>query len=495
MKSNKRMFALLLAAALVVGGIAVSFADEPASSVVPTTTITMTTDENITSTNFEAYRLLDVTTTTDGEGKEVYKYSVNSKYRGALQTLTGQQTDSNIITYISKLDADGIRAFADNFYALGLEADYTTTDSKFENVPQGYYLVAETDPANDQDTISLVMLDTAAKSEVSIKTKEDIPSTEKKVKDVNDSTGEKTDWQDSADYDIGDDVPFQFTANLPSNYDAYDEYKLTFHDTESEGLTFKPETVVVKVNGTVVDSSLYQVVTPGDGDETFKIVMPNAKLFAASRSDVVTVEYYSTLNENAKIGAVGNPNEMYITYSNNPYGDSEGKSPKDIVIVFTYKPIVLKVDGAGDPLKGAGFTLFKFDKELNEYVATRHGEIAGEEISTFEFTGIDDGLYKLVETTVPEGFNQAPDIEFEVTAEHEVISANPRLLDLNVGDNQPFEIDVDAGTLTTTIENLTGQELPETGGIGTTIFYIIGGVLVVAGGVLFITRKKVDKED
>jgi len=495
MKNNKRLAALLMAAALIVGGIAVSFADESTSTTTPTTTITMTTDENITSTNFAAYRLLDVTTETKSSGEVVYKYSVNAKYRSALQALTGQATDSEIITYISKLDSDGIRTFADAFYALGLTPDETTTDSKFENVPQGYYLVAETSPSSEGDTISLVMLDTAAKSEVTIKTKEDIPSSDKKTKDVNDSTGETTDWQDSSDYDIGDAVPFRFSAHLPSDYDAYEKYELVFHDTESKGLTFNPGSVVMKVNGTVVDSSLYVVSVPGDNNETFKISIPDTKLFATSKNDVITVEYTSTLNEEAVIGSLGNPNEMYMEYSNNPYGDGKGKSPVDIVIVFTYKPIVLKVDGAGDPLKGAGFTLYKFNVETGEYEPTRHGEIAGEEITTFEFTGIDDGKYKLVETTVPEGFNQAADIEFEVFATHEEESANPRLLTLSVGDNQPFEIEIDPGTLTTTIENLTGQELPETGGIGTTIFYIVGGCLVVAGGVLFITRKKTEREN
>ena len=167
MRKNKTMPALLLAAALIVGGIAVSFADETAP-VVHTTTITMTTDENITSTNFAAYRLLDVTVSKDSDGNDVYKYSVNSKYRVALQGLTGQTTDNNIITYISKLDATGIRKFADDFYKLGLVPDATTTASKFENVPQGYYLVAETSTSDEQDTISLVMVDTAAKETVEI---------------------------------------------------------------------------------------------------------------------------------------------------------------------------------------------------------------------------------------------------------------------------------------------------------------------------------------
>ena len=494
MKKRKSLAALACVATLVIGGIAITFADEP-TITTPTTTISITVDEAGVSNTFAAYKLLDVTVTTK-DGKETYKYSVNAKYRTVLQELTGQTKDSEIITYISKLDADGIRKFADDLYAKNLSPDYTTDEAQFSNVPQGYYLIAETTPGADDDSLSLVIPDTAAKSEVTVKTKEDIPSSEKKTKDVNDSTGAKTDWQDSSDYDIGDAVPFKFTVGLPSNYDAYETYELIFHDKESAGLSFNADSVVVKVNDTIVSDG-YVVKTEGIGEETFQIVFADLKQLAPDTSYAVTVEYTSTLNENAVIGNPGNPNKMHITYSNNPYGDGTGKGPDDVVVVFTYKPIVLKVDGAGDPLVGAGFTLFKYDVEEGDYVATRHGEIKGEEISTFEFTGIDDGLYKLVETTVPEGFNKAADIEFEVTAEHEVISANPKLTSLSVGDNQPFEINVEAGTLETTVENLTGNELPETGGIGTTIFYVLGGCLVVLGGVLFITKKKMDsdKED
>ena len=493
MQNKKRIAALLVAAALIVGGIAVSFADEPVST--PTTTITITTDVNIKSTNFVAYRLLDVVT-SEKDGETVYKYSVNAKYRSALQQLTDASTDNEIITALSKLSAEEARVGANQFYELGLEADYETTEAKFADVPQGYYLIAETSPADDYDSISLVMVDTAAKETVSIKTKEDVPSSQKKVKDVNDSIENSlTDWQDSADYDIGDKVPFQLTATLPSNYDCYEKYQLTFHDEEIYGLTFDKDSVVVKVNGTTVPSQLYTVLTDTDDDCSFEIVMPNTKQFAESASDVITVEYESTLNEEAKIGAEGNPNKMYMTFSNNPYGEGEGQTPDDYVVVFTYKTIVNKVDGSGDPLKGAGFTLYKYDAAKKDYVATKHGEIKGEDITRFEFTGIDDGKYKLVETTVPAGYNQADDIEFEVTATHMVESAAPQLTALSVGENKPFVVKYCKGTMETTIENLTGRELPETGGMGTKLFYILGGALLVGGVTIFIVRKKTNKDE
>lgn len=503
MKRNKRrLAAFLVAAALIVGTLAISFADEP--TAVPTTTITVTTidkvaQQGIQSVNFAAFRVLDVTT-AEANGETIYKYSVRDKYRVALQTITGKRTDNEIITYISKLDADGIRQFADDFYnavdRTGLTPDETTTSAKFENVPQGYYLIVETEKAEDRDVISLVMLDTAAKTSVNVETKEDVPSTEKKVKDINDSTDAVlTDWQDSADYDIGDTIPFLLKATLPSNYGEYETYTLTFHDTEGVGLKFIPSTVVVKVDGNVVSNQLYSVVTASlKNNETFNVVIPDVKAITSNPASVITVEYSSTLTEQAIIGRPGNPNKLNITYSNNPYDEGEGQSPDDVVVVFTYKTVVNKVDGDQNPLKGAGFTLYKFDKLQNKYLPVSD-EIAGEDITTFVFKGIDDGLYKLVETTVPEGFNQAPDIEFEVTADHEILSADPKLLDLNVGDNQPFVIDVEAGSLETTIENLTGHELPSTGGMGTTLIYIAGGALVLIAGIVLIARKKANSTE
>ena len=307
-------------------------------------------------------------------------------------------------------------------------------------------------------------------------------TSEKKVDDKNDSntTQDEVKWEDSADYDIGDDVPFQLKATIAQDYDNYKVYKLTFHDKESAGLTFKPDTVVVKIDGTTVDSSKYEVVTTSltDGD-TFEVRFANLKSTAAMAGSVITVEYSSTLNDQAVLGSTGNPNTMHITYSNNPnddQGGENGKTPDDTVIVFTYKVVANKVtknpayvEGGSEskyiPLKGAGFTLYKKNAS-DEYVAVG-SEVKGEEMTTFEWKGLDDGDYKISETTTPAGYNTIADIEFTITAEHKVLSDNPTLTSLSGGDK--FTGKVETGALSADIENNKGSTLPETGGMGTTI--------------------------
>ena len=165
--------------------------------------------------------------------------------------------------------------------------------------------------------------------------------------------------------------------------------------------------------------------------------------------------------------------------------------------MFTYKTVVNKVtknpayvEGGSEPkyipLKGAGFTLYKKNAS-GEFVAVG-SEVKGEEMTTFEWKGLDDGDYKISETTPPAGYNTIADIEFTITAEHEVLSDNPTLTSLSGGDK--FTGKVETGALSADIENNKGSTLPETGGMGTTIFYVLGSVLVIGAAVLLITKKR-----
>ena len=160
------------------------------------------------------------------------------------------------------------------------------------------------------------------------------------------------------------------------------------------------------------------------------------------------------------------------------------------------------MDGEQQPLAGAEFTLEKFvaDEEgtdtYNEVKGswTKVGDaVVTEEGTRFTFSGLDDGAYRLTETKIPDGYNTIEPIIFSVTAEHEVESDNPALTSLNgnkVSGEITFTANQGEGSLAATVVNQTGLELPETGGMGTTIFYIIGGVLVVGAGVLLITKKR-----
>lgn len=487
----KKLFGLLLAFTLAC------------AMAVTTNAANITITGGASGSGYAAYKLMSAT--DGGDGK--FSYTVNSKYSSVLQEVSGKTTDAEVISYVSRLDAAGTRTFADAVYAKvkSMSADYTTTTSSFSGVDQGYYLIVETKTGSTTDTYSLVMLDTAGKDDISIATKEGTPELTKKVKEKNDSTGTTSDWQDGADYDIGDTVPFQLTGTLPDNYANYKTYAYTFHDKMSSGLTFNASSVVVKVDGTEIAASNYTVVSSNLTDGcTFEVQFTDLKQIASiTASSKITVEFNATLNDNAKIGSEGNPNVAYLEYSNNPYDTTNpttGKTPEDKVIVFTYKLVANKTDKDGNALAGAGFTLYKLKKGVDG--AADSYEAVGSEITgvtTFNFSGLDAGTYKLVETTVPAGYNKAEDLVFEVVATYDTDSAAPSLTDITIknsdgtvisGEGKVFTTNLADGTATTNVVNNSGTELPSTGGMGTTIFYVVGTILVLGAAVLLITRKR-----
>lgn len=477
---------------------------------VPAFAANITISGGADGAEYEAYRLLNA---TEGDNDN-FAYTVNEKYRTALQTETKATTDSEIISYISGLNETALRTFADAIYAevKSLGADVTTATNRFEGVEQGYYLIAETKTGADPDSFSLVMLNTAGKTNLNVTTKEDVPEVDKKVQEKNDSTGAASDWQDGADYDVNDHVPFKLTGTLPNNYDKYSTYKYVFHDEQSDGLTFEPDSVkVYVVNGeskTEVSDSRYEVVTEGleESDNcTFEVRFEDLKKVTTDSKSKIVVEYTSILNDQSVIGSTGNPNQVKLEFSNNPYGGGTGETPYDKVIVFTYKIVANKVDKDNQPLEGAGFTLYKFDSEANNYVAVGDEiktDAEGKALTTFTFNRLDAGQYKLVETTVPAGYNKAEDLIFTVEATYVTDAAEPVFKDLVVknanGDpisGTTFTVSTTEGSVSTNVVNHTGTELPSTGGIGTTIFYLTGTILVLGAVVLLITKKRMENAE
>lgn len=376
----------------------------------------------------------------------------------------------------------------------------------FDNLVAGYYLVKDVDNSQKDTAGAYTSYIVQVVGKVTKDTKLDVPTVVKKVQDKNDSTGETSVWQDSADYDIGDDVPYQITGTMPNTIDDYKTYKYVFTDTMSKGLTYTAKNVKITIGDKDVTSSFTEAVaTKEDGSTVVTWTCENLKDIEGvtlNENTKVVVNYTAKLNENAVLGSGGNPNTVNLTFSNNPNNGGEGetgKTPDDKNIVFTYKVVVNKVDKDNKALAGAEFTLSKVNAN-NTSTVVKTFTLTGNtktDATTFTATGLDDGTYVLKETKTPTGYNTIADQYFTITAEHDATADNPTLTSLS-GDKLTsstqstitFTADKDAGSLTTNVVNEKGSSLPSTGGIGTTIFYAAGGALVVLAGAMIAARKR-----
>lgn len=367
-------------------------------------------------------------------------------------------------------------------------------------VPSGYYLIKDKNNTVPDGQAATTYIVTVA-GNVTITPKSDVPSFEKKLKDTNDTTGETSDWQDSADYDINDAVPFKLEGTVASNYADYDTYYFAFHDVEENSLTFNKDSVKVYVDDTEITSG-YSVVTEGLTDGcTFEVKFADLKTIDGVKAgSKIRVEYTSTLNENAVIGEQGNVNKAKLQFSNNPNDEQggengpTGETPWDNVIVFTYKTVINKVDDKNQPLKGAEFTL---SKKMKDGSTKTVAVVKDSEGTTFTFNGLDDGDYVLTETKTPAGYNSIKPITFTVTANHTITwegEDRDTILTSLSGNAASGEITFtptdDKSELDTNVVNKPGSSLPETGGMGTIVLYAAGAVLVVAAGVYFGLKKK-----
>lgn len=331
-------------------------------------------------------------------------------------------------------------------------------------------------------------------------TKLAIPTVTKKVKDKNESTGEVSDWQDSADYGLNETIPYQIIGKLHSKIADYKTYKYVFTDTMSKGLTFGSDAKITIGDKDVTSSFKEGVKTNVDGSTTVTWSCDNLKGIEGVTVDAntkVIVDYTAKLNENAVMGSAGNPNTVKLTYSNNPNNGGEGETgttPEDKNIVFTYKTVVNKVKENNKALTGAEFTLTKKVKDGEDKTIAVVKNNAG---TIFTFNHLDDGEYTLTETKTPAGYNTIAPITFTVSAGHDAEADDPTLTYLTGGNASTGEITFTSsttdGSLTTNVVNKPGTELPETGGMGTTLLYVLGGVLVALAAAYVIYTKKHEK--
>ena len=532
MKHIKKLASLLLVLVMVFALATTAFAEETAYSI--------TINNSAKDHTYEAYQIF----TGDLSGTTLSNIVWGSGVSEAGQTALGDAA-AKAETLKTEADAKAFAKAVAPYLTTAAGSANTVTDGKYviSGLAAGYYLVKDQDGSLTGDADAYTEYIIKVVSDTTATPKSSVPTVEKKVKDTNDSTGVTSDWQDSADYDIGDSVPFQLKATLANNVSSYTTYKVVFHDTLSKGLTLNAtygegenanvvtSGVTVKVGDADADKAANFVITAvknADGTTTLTVSCDDVKALGAGNSSVITVEYTATLNESAVLGSAGNPNKVKLEYSNNPNKSEEGnnetgKTPEDTVIVFTYKTIVNKVTEnpnydpeAEDsekyiPRTGAAFKLEKLIKGKDGAADTwtMVKEFTVDETTTsFTFSGLDDGRYKLTETKTPAGYNTIDPIYFVIEATHDETAAAPALKTLNAyltdaNGNKQTEtkdgasvnidlgtVDPTAGSITTDVVNKAGSTLPSTGGIGTTIFYVLGGVLVLAAVVLLVTKKR-----
>ena len=497
-KAMKKLMAALLAVAMVCAMAIPAFADGSSStSTAAVIKYTITAPKN--GHTYEIYQIF----TGDYDPLQPSMLA-NIKWGKNGTGTAGEAVEQTVLDALSKVasytsDSDKLDVI-DKYVTLINPVDTITNGGSVE-VVGGYYLIKDKDgsvPSSETYTPYIV----SVVGNVTIEPKSnEVPKFTKKLKDTNDTTGVITGWQDSADYDIDDKIPFRLQGTVSKDFDSYKTYYYAFHDVEEKGLTFDPSSVKVFVGdeetGTKIDASNYTVVTnPADGC-TFEIVFDDLKnIPSVTAKSIITVTYESTLNGNAVLGAQGNVNTAKLEYSNNPRGNGTGTTPCDNVIVFTYKVVVNKVDQDNNPLVGAQFTLTKKTKNGTDVVKTM--TIDSSE-TQFTLSGLDDGEYTLTETVTPAHYNTISPITFTVNADHTITWETERREDILTslsGDKKvgeiTFSVDKTAGTLTTNVINNIGTTLPGTGGIGTTIFYVIGGGLMVAAAILLITKKRME---
>lgn len=375
-------------------------------------------------------------------------------------------------------------AFADLAAAHVTTTKTTIPTSDTVSLELGYWLLLDTSTPGTGDAKNAALLQVIKSGDLTIQKKYDVPTVDKTVSDP--------------DANIGDTVTFTLTGTMPSRLDGYETYKVVFHDTMSAGLTYAGE-LSVKIDGNDKTSSF--TVSPTaptagqDGTTSFTVSCDDVLALGAAASSTITVTYKATLNENAVIGTAGNPNKVKLEYSNNPTGTGTGETTEKEVKVYTWELPVKKVDGSGNALAGAEFSLYT-DAACTQAVSVVATTTAGvykvctksdsaeghvhlttvttDSNGVLSIKGLDKGTYYLKETKAPDGYN--------------ILESAIKVV---IGDNGALTInDATATAAEVTVVNNAGTQLPETGGMGTTIFYALGGVLVLAAVVLLVTRKR-----
>lgn len=471
--------------------------------------ITIKPNDKVTSLagrTFTAYKVLNATRTGD---KIVYsvpdgakdfmaeKFSIDKgdiafsyKVAQAIEKLTDDARMTFAADVLEAIRTSKIKNVTNKTGSLNDSGNYVISD-----LEEGYYIVKD---SGTETPVSALML-TTTDEEIVIKA--DKPSVEKKIdgdNDTDDSTTGLVDYNTAA---IGDDVPFVITSTVPST-NGYKSYKMIFTDTLSKGLTYNANSLDVTATKdgsveTLTKDTDYTVMQDGQVI-TFKF--ENVKGWDGKKIDI---KYTAKVNNNAVIGTSGNENKVNLEYSNNPTQESSSeKTPDDKTRTFVTEFKLVKVD-ANDNSKLAGVEFELTGTKLNTVLVTdadgnRTVQVTEENVKItvktdangeIKFTGLAAGEYTLTETKPLEGYNILSE-PIKITIGWTAPADDNSACTWTYSDN----VDTSGNIATITVENQGGAELPSTGGIGTTIFYVVGGLLVVGAAVLLVTRRKVALE-
>ena len=485
----KKLISMLLAIVMILSLAVTAFAAEGDETPEGSITINGVSTENV----YEIYKLLDLESYDTTAG--AYSYKVNSAWTGFFAEGTGALAymtvdNAGYVTWTAAENDETVAAFAKLALAYaeanGIapvkssrnEGDFviTGTSGVFSGLELGYYLI--------DSTMGALCGLTTTNPSASINAKNGAPTIDKQVQE--DSTQQ---WGDENSADIGQTVNFRVTINVHAGAQNY-----VLHDKMSAGLTFDPASVSATLNGEAVDAANFTVVTDNTCDAencTFEIVFTNDFCDNLETNDKLIVFYSAMLNRNAVVAGDGNPNEAWLEFGEDHY------TTHDTTTTKTYGIDIVKTDSQNLLIDGAEFRIYDAEEGGNliavvlmddgvTYRRARADELEEQlnseivnivvENGTARVVGLDNGTYYLEEVVAPQGYNK-------LTARQRFIIADGNL-------DSVFNGEVYSKGSGVHVVNKTGTMLPETGAAGTIMFITFGTFVVMATGVLLVTKKR-----
>lgn len=515
MKKMKKIASVLLALVMVVAMAMPAFAGEvtPPNTSDDTKNFTITVNNpkdsiSIDGQTFSAYKVFDVTYNLENEA---YLYTVADAFQNFTYTVAGAEGEEGtmydketLVEYVETLtsNSEALNAFAaavfkyvsDNSIAASGSAVAANEQAVIELTQAGYYLVSggATNEDGDGSVTAACILDTTNPS-VEMQVKADAPSIDKVIVEADSANGEEG---KGTAQDVGSTVNFKLTSTVPV-MTGYTTYKYIVHDKMTSGLTFNND-VEVTIGGTA-----YNEITVSDVDADGAFTIDFGNIVGQDEGAEIVITYSATINNNALVSDV-ETNTVNLEYSNDPYDENKtDKTPDKIVYVYDFDIVINKyADGdESKKLAGAEFYLTNADGKYYQLTTADDGaktvswvdakgdatKLTTDDNGYARFEGLDAGDYQLVEEKAPNGYNKLDGpVDVKITIEYK-----------EDGSLKTSSATVDStGQLSQTskIENKAGSLLPSTGGIGTTIFYIVGTILVVGAGILLVTKRRMKEQ-